>query len=98
MSLRDYNNIPQYTRESLERYVKEGIPPGDFLRAVLANDLQKAVSHADNENTGAIVALAVWIYNRAPSSCWGSKDAVSNWIKAGGSSGQWPNEKWEARW
>ena len=45
-----YGNIPEHMLQSLNLYVKKGVPVGDFLTAVLSNDLFEAVGRADNDN------------------------------------------------
>lgn len=81
---RDYSLIPYYTQHDLELYVELGVPVGDFLGAVLANDLFTACGRADLSNLGGIVALVMYIYNRCPIGCHGSKEAVTTWIEVGG--------------
>lgn len=65
---------------SLERYVEHGIPPGDFLRAVLENDLKEALGRADYINGPAIHHIISYCYNELPSPCWGTPAAVDSWI------------------
>ena len=38
--------IPDNMRDALDRYVKQGIPTGGCLRAILANDLMQAFARA----------------------------------------------------
>jgi hypothetical protein len=65
--------------DALRRYVFRGVLPGDFLTAVLENNLQEAVGHADHDNIRAIPAWVSLIYNDCPSLCWGSREAVAAW-------------------
>ena len=46
---------------------------GDFLTAVVKNDLMKAVSHADRTNMRSLWVYAVFIYNVAPVG-WNKKE------------------------
>ncbi len=62
--------------EALERYTKHGILPGNFLQAVIANDLFLTVGRADYKNIHLIPAYAVYFYNEAPSDCYGSKEIM----------------------
>jgi hypothetical protein len=71
---------PDETLESLKDYVEHGLPPGDFLHAVLSNDLRRACAFADERNLPAIPALSAWVYNEAPMQCWGSPEIVRSWI------------------
>ena len=74
------NMIPKNTLEGLERYVKDRIHPGDFLQAVLENDLALSFSKADDENRKAMFEIVNYIYNIIPSKCWGSSEQVRRWL------------------
>ena len=67
--------------EALERYVKDHLPLGDFLTAALANDLQGALSRADDDNLANFPALGAYIYNEIPSACHGSMSRVDAWLR-----------------
>lgn len=73
--------IPEDIRRGLERYVKERIPTGHFLRAVLENDLTEAFGRADLDNREALFDIVQYVYNELPMTCWGSKDKVNEWLK-----------------
>ena len=73
--------IPERMHDGLLRYVLHHIKPGDFLTAVLRNDLRAAISKADDENKHLLFDYVAFIHNRAPGSCWGSYDAVEVWLK-----------------
>lgn len=74
--------IPGYMQEGLRRYLELGIMPGDFLTAVLENDLKGAVSHADLVNQRMLAQYVTYLYNFAPRDCWGSPERVKKWIEA----------------
>lgn len=74
--------IPHSTIISLDRYIDHGIIPGGFLTAVLHNNLRDAVVRADQYNLQALLYIVRLIHNEAPSSCWGSKEAVDRWINS----------------
>jgi len=76
--------IPSYMAGGIIRYINDGILPGHFLRAVIENNLFGAVSCADEQNLKNIPAYVGWFYNEAPSSCWGSAEAVTAWHGHGG--------------
>lgn len=80
------NSCDEYGLEagSLQRYVDQGIEPGGFLRAVLENDFMEAAGRADDFNQRHLHDWARVIYNDVPSGCHGSREAVAEWIKAGG--------------
>ena len=76
--------IPGYMMEGLELYIAAGVEPGGFLERVLCNDLVGAFSKADSHNQRNLIAYASYLYNEAPSKCWGSQSHYDNWIKKGG--------------
>ena len=63
------------------RYIDSGIQPGDFLTAIICNDLKVAVDRADTENMGNLPAYVAYFTNHAPMNCWGSKANMTSWIK-----------------
>lgn len=78
---RGYERIPRSTLDSLQRYVEQGIPTGDFLRAVLSNDLMEALGRADEFNRAAIFEICQYIYNEMPHSSHGSPEQVTAWLQ-----------------
>lgn len=66
--------------ESLRAYVEYGRPVGDFLTAVLENNLSEACGRADDENIDNLPAYAAYLYNEVPSQCHGSREKVGDWI------------------
>ena len=79
-----YEEIPEHMREAMLAYVEMGRLMGDFLRAVVSNDLSRAVGYADEQNLPLIPLYVRWFYNRAPAGCHGSPDVVRAWIEQGG--------------
>lgn len=73
--------IPDRTLKTLEKYVKDGIPTGDFLFAVLTNNLTNAVLRADEGNLAAIREIMLYVYNEVPSEAWGTEEKVKAWLK-----------------
>lgn len=69
------------TLAALQRYAREGIPTGGFLRSVLENDLMEAFGQADSENTRDMEEIVTYVYNEMPQACHGSKVKVLAWIK-----------------
>ena len=69
------------TKDSLDRYVNGCIPTGDFLRAVLANDLREAFGRADAENIATMFQIVSYCWNEIPGNCWGSYEKVDAWLE-----------------
>lgn len=72
--------IPERMMEGIELYVQHHIRPGDFLCAVICNDLKEAVARADDENMMNLPAFVDYFYNNAPPACWGSKKKLDEWL------------------
>ena len=71
----------EYTKAGIDKYVRDGTPPGDFLYAVLCNDLKESFGRADLENRRDMFDIVVYLYSNAPSACWGSPEKVASWIE-----------------
>jgi hypothetical protein len=67
--------------EALELYLKEGVPLGDFLAAIVANDFVEATGRADMDNLGNLPAFGAWLYNECPRQSWGSREAYEAWLE-----------------
>lgn len=76
-----YHAIPELILKGLYQYAEHRTPTGGFLRAVLTNDLAEAVGRADQDSLRALQMIVQFMYNEMPSPCWGSKEAVTNWLK-----------------
>ena len=74
-------NVPPHTLDSLMRYVEEGCPPGDFLRALLSNDLRESFGRADLTNRYSLFDIVMFLHNCCPSDCWESEENYRQWIK-----------------
>jgi hypothetical protein len=77
----EYAAIPERMQEGIKRYVIDRLSPGDFLVAVITNNLKNAVGHADDENLPLLPLYVRWLYNRAPSRCHGSPAAFAAWLE-----------------
>lgn len=82
MNCFDYDQIPPRMMAALRRYLDEHQPVGDFLTAVICNDLRGACGHADHENAGIIPVYVAYLYNEAPAASWGSQQKHSAWLSA----------------
>ena len=69
-------------KASLRRYADHGVPTGDFLRAVLANDLMQAGGRADDTSQLILLDICSYVYNDIPANCHGSYKKVDAWIEA----------------
>lgn len=72
--------VPSHILDGLARYVEDGIPPGDFVRACLENNLYEAVFRADPVSYAHLREILKCIYNGLPAGIWGSRPAVKVWI------------------
>jgi hypothetical protein len=75
----DKTLIEDRFRDALGRWIEHGIEPGHFLTAVLANDLKEAISRGDEDAIDNIPHIVAYLYNDAPSVCWGSYEKVRAW-------------------
>lgn len=64
----------------LERYVVDRTHPGDFLMAVLCNDLREAFGRADTRNIDRMFNIVQFCYNVLPAGSWGSPEKVQAWL------------------
>ena len=72
-------HIPERMGGGLRRWVEHGIYPGDFLTALLENDLIKTFGFADTENMENLLAYVSYLYNEMPMACRGSKEIMKAW-------------------
>ncbi len=79
--------IPIQLKQAIDRYVNHGIPTGDFLRAVLENNLMEAIGRADDDNIKIIHNICRYVYNEIPMICHGNIEKVQKWIEKGGLNG-----------
>lgn len=75
-----YASIPARMQEALRRYVVQGIKPGDFLTAVITNNLRDAVGYADDENLPLLKLYVQWFHNVAPSGCHDTAANMWAWL------------------
>ena len=72
--------VPELTKQTIDNYVRLGIPTGDFLEAVINNDLRRAFAFADEQNTHAMSAIVAYFYNECPAGCWGTPTSYDEWL------------------
>uniref|UniRef100_A0A6H1ZC41 Uncharacterized protein n=1 Tax=viral metagenome TaxID=1070528 RepID=A0A6H1ZC41_9ZZZZ len=72
--------MKESTKKGLDRYVENRGPVGDFLRAVLENNLVLSFGYADDDNRRDLQEIVRYVYNEFPADCWGSCEKVNNWL------------------
>lgn len=85
---KNWQGVPEYMRGAVCRYIENGIPPGDFLTAVLRNDLREACGRADDTNRHALFDYVSVLYCYAPAGSWGSPAEFRAWVARGGMTGK----------
>jgi len=61
-----YRFLPVTHVKSLERFLEQGIHPGDFMTRVLENNLVGAVANADENSKQHLCDLVMFIHNHLP--------------------------------
>lgn len=75
----DYSNIPEHLVEGLDRWLRHGIAPGGFLRAVLSNNLIDSVVRADLSSREALPRLVQFLLEQAPAGSYGRPSVLSDY-------------------
>lgn len=75
------SGVPSHLVEPLALYIAFGIPPGDCLTAILANDLMEAFGRADEGTARGMRNICTFIYSYAPSGCHGSYETVEEYAR-----------------
>jgi len=76
--------IPERMMSGIHNYVDHGVIPGDFLQAVICNNLKEAFRRVDDENFENMAAFVGYFYNEVPANCWGSREIMETWSKMKG--------------
>lgn len=87
-----YDLLPEHMRAGARRYIEDGIPPGDFMLAVLTNNFKEACARADDVNKSNLISWATWLVMECPFLAQGSEEAVRGWVEACGLGGF--SERW----
>ena len=69
-------DVPEHMQPGIRNYITHRLPPGDFLYAVLSNDLYRASCRADDHNRHALSQWARVLENM-PRNIWGSPESVN---------------------
>ena len=78
----NYEMLPNHMVLGVKGYIEDGTPPGDFLTAVICNDLTEAFARADETNIARMFDIVSFFYSEAPLACWKTKEKMDFWIKA----------------
>jgi hypothetical protein len=78
----DSCDVPDYLREGLALYLREHIPTGHFLLAVLSNNLMEACDRADLDARTHLWNIVCFLQNYAPIGSWGTRENVRAWLDA----------------
>lgn len=81
------HTLPAHMQGLVLDYIYKGQNPGGFLEALVSNDLREAFLQADDINRMSIEAYVRFLYSYAPALCWGSYQAVQDWVEVGGIEG-----------
>lgn len=73
-------NIPGHLWHGIKHYVLERQPVGDFLTAVITNNLVRAIQRADARSLEALTDVVRYFYNETPIDCWGSVEKMEAWL------------------
>ena len=77
----DYSKLPERLQGGAQRYIENGIIPGDFLTAVIQNNLKETIGRADDDMIKVLREIVTWFYWEAPAGCWGSVKHMNEWIQ-----------------
>jgi len=75
--------IPGHLQDGLDRYICDRVRPGQFLCAVLGNDLLGAVRRADRLSYAGMPGIVEALIGYAPATAWGSESKVAAWLLKG---------------
>ena len=67
-------------KDAIDRYANERCPVGDFLFAVLSNNLMASFGRADEDNRRDLFEICDYVYNHIPAACHGSRKTVKEWL------------------
>jgi hypothetical protein len=81
----DYSRIPRHTLKTLEAWIATGRHLDDdndadaFCLAIVMNDLEATIAHADEANLEALPQIMHWLRHHAPQDSYGSPAALGAW-------------------
>ena len=66
----------------LQMYLQTGRLPGDFLQALISNNLFDAMVRADDTNHGLLREWSQWMHCEFPPQAWGSREKMLAYSEA----------------
>jgi hypothetical protein len=72
--------VPERIVRGIKAYVEERQPVGQFIQAVICNDLTEAFSRADDEVVRCLHGIVKLFYNQVPGNAWKSKKRYEAWL------------------
>lgn len=79
--------FPEHIWDGFKRYMLHGIRPGDFLTALLSNDLLEVFNRGDDEALAGLRVTVQFMYNNCPLGSFGDKECFQYWLDVGGLNG-----------
>lgn len=80
------HKVPSHMWEAIEWWIEKGEPHprtmGDFMRAVLLDELVESFARADHLNIRCMRGWAEFLHGYAPIGSWGSAEALEHWYAA----------------
>jgi hypothetical protein len=73
--------LPEDIKETIDNYVRFGIPTGHFLQACIDNNLDGAIGRADERSLEALPAIVGYLHNHTPWDCHGYQGAHDRHVK-----------------
>lgn len=73
--------IPRDIKQQIDNYIDEGVPPCEFLQAVLVNDLRGSIIAADETNRYDLYDIVVYLENYVPNMSWGNLERIERWLE-----------------
>lgn len=86
--------LPSYMWSGVEKWLRYGVQPGNFLSSVISNNLKMSFIHADGTNQIMMYTWVQFFYNTIDGRAWGH-DALTTWpklVEAAESKGSDPDE------
>lgn len=77
----DYSELSRHLIAPIKHYIESGAHPGEFLQALICNDLSEVIHLADRYECRIVelVILVRFFQDEAPAICWGSSEAMELW-------------------